>query len=277
LGFNYLKLLDDIDPKNNEPGWYAKYKTGRLYQLNRPPALPKWQENDLQRVMYKIQARMVRNRPKLYDFLRDHDYLNHDRLKHWDFHRAMDRAGFELTPREIEVLTCCYTSPDDPMEIEWRCLLNAIETVFTVQNLEKAPRIEPQSWRPMKEMDYDKLLSKEEYCKYTSGMRRLAERVHKRRIEFKPMFQDFDIPQAGLVSVDQFHRVLHTLGLAHIVTNSEMEAIFKKFGVIRGLKNDVDYVEFLAQIEGIISVNPITLEEMSPTGVKWYKELNPMC
>lgn len=51
---------------------------------------------------------MVRNRPKLYDFLRDHDYVNHDRIKTIDFHRAMDRAGFELTPREIEVLTCWW-------------------------------------------------------------------------------------------------------------------------------------------------------------------------
>jgi hypothetical protein len=45
------------------------------------------------------------------------------------------------------------------------------------------------------------------------------------------MFQDFDIPQAGLVSVDQFHRVLHTLLLADIVTVSELEAIIKRFGV----------------------------------------------
>lgn len=47
--------------------------------------------------------------------------------------------------------------------------------------------------------------------------------------------------------------------------------------VVRGLKDDVDYVEFLAQLEGITSVNPITLEEMSPTGVKWYEQLNPCC
>ncbi|XP_021944128.2 uncharacterized protein LOC110842654 [Folsomia candida] len=277
LGFNYFKLLDDIDPKNIEPGWYSKYKTGRLYQLSRPRPTPKWQENDLQRIMYKIQARMVRNRPKLYDFLRDHDYVNHDRIKTIDFHRAMDRAGFELTPREIEVLTCCYTSPDDPMEIEWRCFLNTVETVFTVANLEKAPRIEPQAWRPLKEMDYDKELTKEEYCRYISGMRRLALRVYQRRLEFKPMFQDFDQPQTGLVSVNQFHRVLHTLGLADLVTTSELEAIIKRFGVVRGLKDDVDYVEFLAQLEGITSVNPITLEEMSPTGVKWYEQLNPCC
>ncbi len=69
------------------------------------------------------------------------------------------------------------------MEIEWRCFLNTIETVFTVANLDKAPRIEPQPWRPLKEMDYDKELTKEEYCKYTSGMRRLAQRVYQRRIE----------------------------------------------------------------------------------------------
>jgi hypothetical protein len=174
---------------------------------------------------------MVRNRPKLYDFLRDHDYLTHDRLKIIDFHRALDRAGFQVTPREVEVLTCCYRSPDDPMEIEWRCFLNTVETVFTVANLEKAPRVEPQGWRPLKEMDYDKCLSKAEYCLLNSGMRRLAQRVYQRRIEFKPMFQDFDVPQAGLVSNNQFHRVIHTLGLASIVTMSELEAIVKRFGV----------------------------------------------
>lgn len=51
---------------------------------------------------------MVRNRPKLRDFLRDHDAFSHDRIKVIDFHRALDRAGFELTPREVEVLTCWY-------------------------------------------------------------------------------------------------------------------------------------------------------------------------
>jgi len=56
LGFNYLRLLNDIEPPNNEPGWYAKYKTGRLYQLGRPPPQPHWKENDLQRIMYKIKA-----------------------------------------------------------------------------------------------------------------------------------------------------------------------------------------------------------------------------
>lgn len=51
------------------------------------------------------------------------------------------------------------------------------------------------------------------------------------RFQFKPMFQDFDQPQTGLVSVNQFHRVLHTLGLADLVTTSELEAIIKRFGV----------------------------------------------
>lgn len=45
------------------------------------------------------------------------------------------------------------------------------------------------------------------------------------------MFADFDKPQCGLVSTDQFHRVLHTLGLASITTTSELEAIIKRFSV----------------------------------------------
>lgn len=56
--------------------------------------------------MYKLQARLVRCRPKLQAFLQDHDLFNHDRIKIIDFHRALDRAGFELTEREVEVLTC---------------------------------------------------------------------------------------------------------------------------------------------------------------------------
>jgi len=147
-----------------------------------------------------------------------------------------------------------YRSPDDDTEIEWRCFMNVIETVFTVSNLEKGPRMEPQSWRPLKEMDYDKELTKADNCLYQSGMRRLAQRVHNRRLEvrrqmkelycvkciennllmmyifqFKPMFQDFDKPQTGLVSEDQFHRVLHTLNLANTATTSELEAIIKRF------------------------------------------------
>ena len=37
---------------------YAKFKAGRLYQLNRPPPEPQWKEHDIQRIMYKIQAKV---------------------------------------------------------------------------------------------------------------------------------------------------------------------------------------------------------------------------
>lgn len=46
---------------------------------------------------------------------------------------------------------------------------------------------------------------------------------------------------------------------------------------MRGNKVDVDYVEFLAQLDALYYIDPITLEEMSPTGVEWYKRLNPCC
>ena len=47
--------------------------------------------------------------------------------------------------------------------------------------------------------------------------------------------------------------------------------------VIRGGKQDIDYVEFLTCLDGITYVDPHTLEELSPTGVEWYKELHSVC
>ena len=61
---------------------------------------------------------------------------------------------------------------------------------------------------------------------------RIASVFHAFRVacfQIKPMFFDFDQPQHGLVSQDQFHRVLHTVGLAEILTQREFEAICKKF------------------------------------------------
>lgn len=76
-----------------------------------------------------------------------------------------------------------YTSPEDSTEIEWRCFHDAVETAFTLNHLERGPRIVPQAWRPQREMDYDKHLTKEEFCLVNNGLRRLAKRVHDRRIE----------------------------------------------------------------------------------------------
>lgn len=76
-----------------------------------------------------------------------------------------------------------FRCPDDPSEIEWRCFLNSVETVFTIANLERAPRIEPQAWKPLREMDYDKFFTASEQCQYVDGMRRLAQKVANRRLE----------------------------------------------------------------------------------------------
>lgn len=101
-----------------------------------------------------------------------------------------------------------FRCPDDASEIEWRCFLNSVETVFTVANLERAPRIEPQSWRPLREMDYDKQLTTREHCLYNDGMRRLAQKVANRRLEvyyidWKLIFMQWNITTNNINS----HRI----------------------------------------------------------------------
>ena len=90
LGFDYLRLLAEIEPRKEDSGWvgifskyacifmhgvlifliilqYEKFKNGRLHQLNRSPPTPHWAENDIQRIMYKIQSH-VSNESKSWQF-----------------------------------------------------------------------------------------------------------------------------------------------------------------------------------------------------------------
>ena len=50
------------------------------------------------------------------------------------------------------------------------------------------------------------------------GLQQVFEGYHRavkeRRVLLKPLFQDFDVPNIGLVTKSQFLRVLHQLGVA---------------------------------------------------------------
>lgn len=51
------------------------------------------------------------------------------------------------------------------------------------------------------------------------------------RLKLRPMFRDFDVPQRGLVSQNQFLRTLDSAGLRNCISPEEMEELLRKFGV----------------------------------------------
>lgn len=56
--------------------------------------------------------------------------------------------------------------------------------------------------------------------------------------------EDFDRVKNGKLSRSHFRRVLMQLGLGHLFTGKELNAIYKKFNVQVGSRDDFNYISF---------------------------------
>ncbi len=68
--------------------------------------------------------------------------------------------------------------------------------------------------------------------------------VRKHQMQLFPLFEDYDRIHNGAVSRSQFRRVLTELELGNLVTQVEMELLWKKFHIQVGGKDDVNYNAF---------------------------------
>lgn len=76
-------------------------------------------------------------------------------------------------------------------------------------------------------------------------------KVHRRRIQIFPLFEDFDRVKNGHVSQNQFLRVLNDLGLLTLLNGFEKENLVEKFRVRVGGRDDIDYLTFCHQINSL--------------------------
>lgn len=68
--------------------------------------------------------------------------------------------------------------------------------------------------------------------------------VQEHRIQLFPLMEDFDRVKNGKLSRSHFRRVLMQLGLGHLFTGKELNAIYKKFNVQVGSRDDFNYISF---------------------------------
>src|ERR1051326_3813560 len=76
-----------------------------------------------------------------------------------------------------------FKCPNNPFEFEWRSFLNKIEEVS--KQLEKAPSLVPQVWKPLLQIDFEKEMKEEEKTNFNKGMQCLAKKVSQRRLEVR--------------------------------------------------------------------------------------------
>ena len=73
---------------------------------------------------------------------------------------------------------------------------------------------------------------------------RVLFKVHARRIQLFPLFEDFDRVKNGHVTQNQFQRVLNDLSLFNLLTGFEKETLIEKYRVRVGGRDDIDYITF---------------------------------
>ncbi|CAF0920382.1 unnamed protein product [Adineta ricciae] len=79
-------------------------------------------------------------------------------------------------------------------------------------------------------------------------MNKMAKRVHARRFQLFPLFEDFDRVRNGHVTQSQFLRVLNDLGLLTLLTGFEKDNLLEKFRVRVGGRDDMDYITFCHEL-----------------------------
>ncbi|XP_049792810.1 uncharacterized protein LOC126202244 [Schistocerca nitens] len=143
MGFNYQSFLQAVEPLDNPP-LYEKYLE-QVKRINapRPGRKPSSQETNIVEIMAKMKSKVVKNRMRIIEFLRNFDRHNQQCISKANFARGLDPLGLQLTPTEVETLAEVFASPKQPGFVEYLRLVEAVEEAVTQAGLQRAPTITP--------------------------------------------------------------------------------------------------------------------------------------
>nr|XP_054773761.1 uncharacterized protein LOC129281858 [Lytechinus pictus] len=243
MGFNYYEVPGGTQPKPQQELKYVQRLQDLELVNNRTVSLEKNPLKDAESIMEKVKTKVMKERMRVHEFMRNYDKLRTGRMLTENFRRSLDNAGLGLQPSEVDILIRTFQSPSDPKFVEWLLFSDHVESIFTLKNLEKDPLITPEQFKPAVQVEKNVLTSVEENI-LANTVERLAQKVHKGRIQLYPLFEDYDRVHNGTVSQSQFRRVLSELELGSLVNEVELDVLWKKFEIVIGLKTDVDYCSF---------------------------------
>ncbi|XP_045460656.1 uncharacterized protein LOC123671052 [Harmonia axyridis] len=257
MGFNYFHFLKEVEPKREEvplyQGLYAKTKA-----VNQPPPKkpPTREEKDIVQILAKIKAKVVRDRIRVVEFLKDYDRCNEQVIKREDFKRGLSDCRFGLTENEMQTLMEIFASPLRRECIDYRKFSEVIEESFTQSCLERAPLIVPLQHVPTKDCEKN-FLNFEERREVSIALQKLAKKPDL-QMNILCVFQDYDKANCGTVTREQFLKALHMRGMADLVSTNEFEVICKCFGFERGMRDEVDYRSFIKALDVLYATDKYT-------------------
>jgi len=198
----------------------------------------------------KIQSKVVETRVRLNEHFQDFDALRKGFCTQGQMKTVLTILKLDShVSKEDYNQICEHYSRDDGMFC-YAAFCKDVDSAFSTPGLEKDPlAITPMpdhtSTAPARRNRIS--IGKSRTDRIAKLMKKLRARVSKERLLMKPVFQDMDRTHNGLVTRDQFCRVMGMLGWGDLSQEelADLCAVYTD----RGNHNDFNYVDFLENID----------------------------
>nr|XP_023016992.1 uncharacterized protein LOC111506210 [Leptinotarsa decemlineata] len=247
VGFNYFWFLKDVEFSCDEP-LYTQFVADTL-KLNKEPPKKKVQrqEQDIVKIMAKIKGKVVRERIRVMEFLRDFDRCNEQVISRDDFKRGLSVCRFDLSENEVETLMEVFASPLRRECVDYKRFSDVVEEAFTQQCLERAPLLVPIQHVPTRDCEKN-FLNFDERIMLSVALQKLSKKPDL-QMNLSSVLQDFDKTNCGTVSRTHFLKALTLRGMSNLISRNEFDVICKCFSFERGMRDEVDYRAFMKALE----------------------------
>jgi len=260
--FNYIMFADDAQPERTGPmagpgaeGSPPLSKVEAWESQVQPPPTP---DVDVDQLLDVMRAHVVRERVRLYDYLQNHDKLRRHRIPVIKFRGVLDVLGFRLTVKEMRALEQRFAVPGTfNQEINYPPLVEAMESSFTQNQLERDPSVKVKTFQPMMPSDEVQLLPTEDDEVFTDAfMSDIARDFSLRRIQPKQFFMPYDTVKIGSVTDAQFQAVMKALGCP--ISDEEFQMLKMRYHKgDRKVVGDIGYVKFCKDLQALVENPPI--------------------
>lgn len=203
--------------------------------------------NDPNDVENRIQTIVLMKRIRIGEFFRDYDKLRKGKVTANQFTTVLSMLNFKLTDEEYDYLIEKYKTEDGM--VNYSAFVETIDSAFTIKGIDKAPSTKVETLekstilqRNKKLLDYDE----DDMKDMQELMEAYRNVVKTKRLNLKPMFQDFDKTNSGHITKTQFVRVLNQLSID--LSHNILSLLLKKY-MDKGNASEVNYFEFINDVD----------------------------
>lgn len=203
--------------------------------------------NDPNDVESRLQTEVLRKRVRIGEFFKDYDKLRKGKVTPGQFKTALSILNFVMTDEEYEYLVQKYKTSDNM--VDYASFVENIDSVFTIKGIDKKPSLKVETITPDEVLQRGKKyleFDMEEMKDMMNLMEAYRDVIKTRRLNLKPMFQDFDRTKCGHVTKSQFVRVLNRL---HIDLPGDTLSLLLKKYMDKGNADEVNYFEFINDVD----------------------------